>query len=86
MPRLAKKQTLPKEFKDLLKTTDLARLQAVFETCDVNARGGYAKQTALAFDDCPDELARWLVARGADLSAVDTWGNTPLHRGRATIS
>jgi len=24
-------------------------------------------------------LARWLVAQGADLSATDTWGNTPLH-------
>jgi hypothetical protein len=45
----------------------------------VNARGGYAKQTALAFDNCPDDLARWLVAHGADLSAADTWGNTPLH-------
>lgn len=46
----------------------------------MNARGGNAKQPALAFDDCPDELARWLVAAGADLSAVDSWNNTPLHR------
>jgi hypothetical protein len=33
----------------------------------------------LAFDKCPDDLARWLVAQGADLSATDIWGNTPLH-------
>ena len=45
-------------------------------------RGGslfHGKQTAFAYDECPDELARWLVAEGADLSATDSWGNTPLH-------
>jgi hypothetical protein len=75
----AKKKTLPKNFVELLKEGDLTTLQAVFENCDVDARGDYAKQTALAFGECPDELARWLVSRGADLAAVDTWGNTPLH-------
>ncbi len=75
----SKRKTLPKNFAELLEAGDLAALQAVFETCEVDARGDYAKQTALAFDGCPDALARWLVARGADLGAVDTWGNTPLH-------
>jgi len=75
-----KKKLLPKNFEALLKNGDIAALQAVFDTCDVNARGGYGKQTALAYDQCPDALARWLVAQGADLSATDTWGNTPLHR------
>jgi hypothetical protein len=75
----AKKKRLPKDFEALLEEGDLAKLQAVFEGCNVDARGGYAKQTALAFDRCPDDLARWLVARGAELSARDTWGNTPLH-------
>src|SRR5438876_138196 len=74
-----KRKTLPKDFEDLLKAGDLAKLQAVFDACDVDARGGYAKQTALAFNECPDALARWLVGQGADLSASDTWGNTPLH-------
>lgn len=74
-----KKKTLPKNFEQLLEKGDLARLKAVFETCDVDARGGYGKQTALAFDECPDALSRWLVSEGADLSAVDAWGNTPLH-------
>jgi hypothetical protein len=78
------KTRLPKNFEDLLKTGDLAELKMVFETCDLNARGGYDQQTALAFVDCPDELARWLVAQGADLSAADSRGNTPLHaRSRA---
>jgi ankyrin repeat protein len=79
----SKRKTLPKDFEELLKTGDLAKLQAVFDACDVDARGGYAKQTALAFHQCPDTLARWLVAQGADLSAADTWGNTPLHRRAA---
>ena len=74
-----KRNTLPRDFVELLKSGDLATLQAVFETCDVDAREGFAKRTALAFDECPDALARWLVSRGADLGATDTWGNTPLH-------
>ena len=57
----------------------IAELKAVFDVCEIDARGGPGKQTALAFDKCPDDLARWLVAQGADLSATDTWGNTPLH-------
>jgi hypothetical protein len=76
----AKRKTLPKDFEELLKKGDLATLQAVFDGCDVDARGGPGKHTALAFPECPDELARWLVERGADLSATDTWGNTPLHK------
>lgn len=75
----AKKKNLPKDFEDQLRTGDISTLKAIFESCDVDARGGYAKQTTLAFDECPDELARWLVAEGADLAATDTWGYTPLH-------
>ena len=74
-----KKKTLPKDFEALLAEGDLAKLKAVFDSCDVNARGGYAKCTALSFRSCPDELTRWLVGQGADLEAVDTWGNTALH-------
>ncbi|MCD6048689.1 MAG: hypothetical protein K0Q55_92 [Verrucomicrobia bacterium] len=75
----AKRKTLPKDIKSLLEKATIAELKAVFETCEIDARGGYGKQTALALDECPDDLARWLVAQGADLSATDTWGNTPLH-------
>lgn len=76
----ARRKTLPKDFESLLEKATLAELKAVFDGCEIDARGGYSKQTALAFDKCPDDLARWLVAQGADLSATDTWGNTPLHR------
>ena len=75
----AKRKTLPKDFELLLERGTIAELKAVFDVCEIDARGGYSKQTALAFDKCPDDLARWLVAQGADLSATDTWGNTPLH-------
>jgi len=75
----AKKKLLPKDFETLLATGDLETLRAVFDSCDVDARGGTLKQTALAFNACPDALARWLVERGADLSAGDTYGETPLH-------
>lgn len=76
--RKPKKKTLPKDFAELLEKGKLVELKAVFETCDVNARGA-ANRSALAFDACPDELARWLVSQGSDLSAADTWGHTPLH-------
>jgi len=74
-----KKKLLPKDFDDLLKQGDIAALKAVFDTCEIDARGGYGKHTALAFDLCPDELARFLVERGADLEAANTWGRTALH-------
>jgi hypothetical protein len=75
----SKRKTLPRDFEELLKSGDLVKLQAVFDACDVDARAGSSKRTALSFDACPDALARWLVANGADLSAADMWGNTPLH-------
>ena len=74
-----KKKLLPKDFEQLLEQGNLADLQAVFATCDVNARGGSSKHTAPAFNECPDELVRWLVDQGNDLSAEDIYGETPLH-------
>src|SRR5579871_5113619 len=75
----AKRKTLPKDFEALLEKSDLGELKAALEPCDPNAYGGFGKRTALAFAKCPDELTRWLVERGANLNAEDTWGKTPLH-------
>jgi hypothetical protein len=75
----AKKKQLPKDFEALLVNGSLEQLKALFDRYDVNARGGVFKQTALAFHQCPDALARWLVERGADLAAGDSYGDTPLH-------
>lgn len=62
-----KKTTLPRDFEDRLKQGDPEALKAVVTSCELDARGGYGKQTALAFDKCPHELAQWLVEQGADL-------------------
>jgi hypothetical protein len=74
-----KRKTLPKDFETRIGTDDLEALKKVFADCDVDARGGAFKQTAIAFADCPDDLTRWLVANGADVSAQDAYGETPLH-------
>jgi hypothetical protein len=84
-----KKTSLPEDFRDLLKRGNIEEIMAVLRDCDVDARGGHGKQTALAFDGLPDEAATWLVQHGANLGAADTWGNTPLHTrarsGRSSI-
>ena len=76
-----KRKTLPDNFEALLKEGDMDKLRAVYETCEINARwgGGSFKLTALAHKDCPDELALWLVAQGADMEISDTYGVSPLH-------
>ena len=74
-----KKKTLPKDFEDLLNSGDIEALKAIFKTCDINAKGGVFKQPALAFSECTDEFTKWLVECGADLSAGDKYGDTPLH-------
>lgn len=77
MPR--KRKTLPKDFDEILRSGDLSAMRAVFDACELDAQGSYLKHTALAYVDCPDDLARWLVAKGADLEAPDRYGRSPLH-------
>jgi len=74
-----KRTTLPKDFREILERGNLTEIYSVFETCDVNAVGGYGKETAISFDLCPDEVVVWLVENGANLSAKNTWGRTALH-------
>jgi ankyrin repeat protein len=78
----ALKKRLPKNFEDLLKqalvSDDLTKVQAVFETCDINARGGYGEATALMMSECSPALAKWLIVKGADINAVNIYGDTPL--------
>jgi hypothetical protein len=75
----ARRKQLPMDFETLLEKRDVQELKLLFDTYDTNARGGVFKQTALAFHQRPDELARWLVERGADLAAGDNYGYSPLH-------
>ncbi|WP_438279982.1 ankyrin repeat domain-containing protein [Pseudomonas alabamensis] len=74
-----KRKTLPKDFGDLLEQASFTDLTAVFDTCGLEATGGYSKHTALGFYNCPDELVRWLVAQGADINARDERQRTALH-------
>lgn len=74
-----KRKTLPKDFDQLLESASLAELIAVFDTCQLDATGGYSKRTALGFYNCPDALVRWLVAQGADIDARDEYLGTALH-------
>ena len=76
MPRLRK--TLPRDFEEQLTTKSVDEIRAVLEGCELDARGGYRKSTALAFRDLPDELVRWLVERGLDVDAPDQYNERPL--------
>ena len=75
-----KKKTLPKNFDELINAGDISELKEVFTQCELDARGGYSKSTALSFFNIPDELVRWLVEQGADLNARDNYGRTALHK------
>lgn len=72
------RKTLPKNFEALVEANDFAALTEALESCELEARtADFAKQAAL-HHNCSAKLTRWLVARGANVDAEDTWGNTPL--------
>lgn len=75
-----KKKNLPKNFDELIEAGDISALKEVFTQCELDARGGYSKSTALSFFNIPDELVRWLVEQGADINARDNYGRTALHK------
>lgn len=75
-----KKKTLPKNFEELITENNIEKLKKVFDTCELDARGGYGKATALSYFNVPDELIRWLVENGANLEDTDTYERTALHR------
>ncbi len=77
---MAKKQkTLPKNFDELIKGKNIENLKKVFVACELDAKGGYGKSTALSFSNIPNELVLRLVQNGADLEATDTYDLTALH-------
>ena len=82
-----KRKTLPKDFDKMLSSAPLEELIAVFDRCEIDARGGFTKSTALGFRDCPDELIIWLVEQGLDVDSLDARGNTALieRAGSATV-
>ncbi|WP_053072737.1 ankyrin repeat domain-containing protein [Lactiplantibacillus herbarum] len=69
---------LPDDFREILERGDVAEIKASLANCELNAYG-YSDKTALAFTELPSAVMQWLVARGADIDAQNTYGNTPLH-------
>lgn len=74
-----KRKTLPKNFDDLIEAGDIAVLKELFTGCELDARGGYSKSTALSFN-LSNEMVCWLVEQGADINAKDSYGRTALHK------
>lgn len=79
------RKTLPKHFDELVTRGDLIALQRVFETCDLNARGGVWKAPALSWFGVSEEFMRWLIGQGADVHAPDSHGATPLHHHAGSV-
>ncbi|MBE1576056.1 ankyrin repeat domain-containing protein [Amycolatopsis roodepoortensis] len=74
-----KRKTLPKDFEEMLTSASVEELKAVFGKCELDARGGYSKGTAIGFPACPDELIVWLTGQGLAVDTPDSYGRTPLH-------
>ncbi|MFI5558296.1 ankyrin repeat domain-containing protein [Amycolatopsis japonica] len=74
-----KRKTLPKDFQEMLTSASVDELKAVFGKCEIDARGGYSKGTAIGFPQCPDELVVWLSEQGLAVDTPDSYGRTPLH-------
>lgn len=81
-----KRKTLVKNFNELIDKNDIENLKKVFDICELEAKGGYGKHTALSFYNVPNELVRWLVENGANIDAVDTYERTALHHHAMTRS
>jgi len=74
-----KNMILPKNFKEIVSSNDMAAFKKVFDKCDVDAvtKGFYAT-SALGSNSINMEQMRWLISQGADLELKDSYGNTPL--------
>lgn len=81
MPK--KRITLPKEFRRG-DTYTLAELEETFANIETTAVGrDYNKESALMSDRLDTDGVRWLIEHGADVNAIDRFGNTALtHHSR----
>lgn len=77
------RKTLPKDLDALFDAAaasgDDAPVRAALEACDPDARTGFGQATPLMSRRCTPGIARWLVERGTDVNATNTWGRTALH-------
>lgn len=86
-----KRVTLPKDFKELIETGDIEKLEAIYDLCELSATydGRYGMNTALHYYGVPNELVRWLVKQGLDVNIENYYGRSPLYvqstGGRDTV-
>ena len=80
-----KSDSLPENFEVILERGNVDEIKQVFKTCKYDAKGGYFEGVALSFRLLPDEVARWLVEKGANVNARNKDGETPLHSRAAMI-
>lgn len=82
-PESRKRKTLPKDFDAIVASGDVESIKAVFDRCQLEAYGGYTRETALAHSGMPEVVLRWLVDQGANVNARDLHGKSPLHKACA---
>lgn len=82
-PESRKRKTLPKDFDAIVASGDVESIKAVFDRCQLEAYGGYTRETALAHSGMPEDVLRWLVDQGANVNARDLHGKSPLHKACA---
>lgn len=70
--------TLPKDFREYGDAYSLTDVEEIFESRPLDARGGYRKQTALAYSTVTAEGVTWLLDHGADIEAEDQFSASPL--------
>ncbi len=77
------RKTLPKDLDALFDAAATsgndAPVRAALEACEPDARSTFGNQTPLMSRRCTPAIARWLVERGTDVNATNTWGRTALH-------
>lgn len=79
----AKRKTLPKNFREICERGDLQELEEVYKKCELEAYSGYNKETAFSTFGIPEHFITWLVDRGADINARDTYQRTALYHHAA---
>lgn len=76
MPRL--RTTLPRDFRPYEPVYTVAELEQLFDRRHLDARGGYGKAPAISHPSVDVDGVRWLLDRGADIEATDTYDSSPL--------
>ena len=70
---------LPENFLSILSSRGMAGLKSVFQTCSLEATLSYGQTAVFYAQRMSEEMMRWLVEQGADINAVNKWGETSLH-------